>query len=31
MVQVDEATRKSRPFSEAVRTRLEQLTGPAGS
>lgn len=30
MVQVDEATRKSRPFSEAVRTRLEQLTGPAG-
>lgn len=31
MVQVDEATRKSRPFSEAVRERLEQLSAPAGA
>ncbi|WP_186421158.1 thioesterase family protein [Bosea sp. CS1GBMeth4] len=29
MVQVDEATRRSRPFSEAVRERLQQLAGPA--
>ncbi len=29
MVQMDEATRKSRPFSDAVREILAQLTGPA--
>ena len=29
MVQMDEATRKSRPFSDAVRERLSQLAGPA--
>jgi acyl-CoA thioester hydrolase len=29
MVQMDEATRKSRPFSDAVRESLAQLTGPA--